>query len=142
MPLWANSTLVACLLVFSGCSMKSLLPPSLAVVGGGVGALSGNPAVAAVSAGAGSAAGHLIIMDEEKREQQTQVIKALTTGDANALIDAKLDEAKNNGFFDGVLSEVYGVLKLCVIGLALWFLVPMLYSHWRAKKSEEKWKTE
>lgn len=142
MPCWAKSTLVACLLVFSGCSMKSLLPPSLAVVGGGVGALSGNPAVAAVSAGAGSAAGHLIIMDEEKREQQSQVIKALTTGDANALIDAKLDEARNNGFFDGVLTEVYGVLKLCVIGLALWFLIPMLYSHWRAKKSEEKWKAE
>lgn len=142
MPLWAKSTLVACLFFFSGCSLKTLLPPSLAVVGGGVGAMSGNPAVAAVSAGAGAAAGHLIIMDEDKRVQQEQVITALTTGDANALIDAKLNAAKNNGFFDGVLTEVYGVIKLCVIGLAAWILVPMIYSHWRAKKSEEKWKAE
>lgn len=142
MPLWAKSVLIVCLLFFSGCSLKSLLPPSLAVVGGGVGAISGNPAIAAVSAGAGAAAGHLIIMDEDKRVQQQQVIDALTTGDANALIDAKLDEAKNNGFFDGVLTEVYGVLKLCVIGLALWILVPMIYSHWRAKRTEEKWKTD
>ena len=142
MPLWVKSVLILCLSFFSGCSLKSLLPPSLAVVGGGVGAISGNPAVAAVSAGAGAAAGHLIIMDEDKREQQQQVIDALTTGDVSELVDAKLDAAKNNGFFDGVLTEVYGVLKLCVLGLALWILVPMIYSHWRAKRTEEKWKTD
>ena len=33
----------------------------------------------------------------------------------------------------------YGVIKLCVIGCALWFLVPMIYSHYRAKKAESKW---
>lgn len=122
--------------------MKSLLPTALAVGGGAVGALSGNPLVAGVSAGAGASAGHLIVMDEDKKQQTQQVLDALTTGDAQKLIDAKLDEAKNNGFFDGILSEVYGVIKLCVIGLALWILVPMIYSYWKAKKVEEKWTRE
>ncbi len=139
---WVKFLYITCFIfVFSSCS-RTLLPPSLAVVGGGIGALTGNPLVAAGGAGAGAAAGQLLLMDKDKVESEVRVLKALTSGDVNELVNAKLDDAKNNGFFDNVLAEVYGVLKLCVIGLALWFIVPMLYSHWRAKKTEEKWKTD
>ena len=68
------------------------------------------------------------------------MVEALTSGDVNALVENKLKNAADEGFFDGVLTEIYGVIKLCVIGCALWFLVPMIYSHWRAKKTEKKWK--
>ena len=132
--------LAACTLFGFSCSMKSLLPPTLAVVGGGVGALTGNPVAAAGLAGAGSAAGQIIVMDESAREDKIMMVEALTSGDVEALVNTKLASAKEDGFFDGILTEVYGVIKLCVIGCALWFVVPMVYSHWRAKRSEKKWK--
>ena len=122
--------------------MKSLLPPSLAIVGGAAGAATtgGSPMGAALGAGAGSAAGSLIVMDSTAREDKAMMVEALTSGDVNALVETKLKNAQDEGFFDGVLTEIYGVIKLCVIGCALWFVVPMIYSHWRAKRSEKKWK--
>jgi len=120
--------------------MKSLLPPALAVVGGGIGAATGNPVAAATGAGAGSAAGSLIVMDSDAREDKKMMVEALTSGDVNKLVETKLKNAQNEGFFDGILNEIYGVIKLCVIGCAAWFIVPMVYSHWRAKRSERKWK--
>ena len=122
--------------------MKSLLPPSLAIVGGAAGAATtgGSPMGAALGAGAGSAAGSLMMMDSTAREDKAMMVEALTSGDVNALVENKLKNAADEGFFDGVLTEIYGVIKLCVIGCALWFLVPMIYSHWRAKRTEKKWK--
>ena len=128
--------LIACT---SGCSLKSLLPSSLAVVGGGVGAI-GSPALAATGAGAGAAVGSILVMDAKEREDKQLMVEALTSGDVNKLVDSKLKSARDDGFFDGILQEIYGVIKLCVIGCALWFIVPMIYSHWRAKRTEKKWK--
>tara|TARA_X000000950_G_scaffold283818_1_gene385518 strand:+ start:185 stop:604 length:420 start_codon:yes stop_codon:yes gene_type:complete len=129
--------LIACT---TGCSLKSLLPPSLAVVGGGVGAIGGSPALAATGAGAGAAVGTILVMDDKERESKQMMVDALTSGDVNKLVDSKLKSARDDGFFDSILQEIYGVIKLCVIGCALWFIVPMIYSHWRAKKTEKKWK--
>lgn len=121
--------------------MKSLLPPSLAIVGGAAGAATtgGSPMGAALGAGAGSAAGSLMVMDSTAREDKQMMVEALTSGDVNALVENKLKNAANEGFFDGILTEIYGVIKLCVIGCAAWFIVPMIYSHWRAKRTEKKW---
>lgn len=133
------------LLLLGGCksmSFKPLLPATLGVVGGGIGALGGNPVTAGLGAGLGAGAGTLLVQGSDKVESEVRVLKALTTGDVNKVVEAKLDEAKDNGFFDGVLTEVYGVIKLCVIGLALWILVPMIYTHWHSKKQKEKWKKE
>jgi hypothetical protein len=91
---------------------------------------------AGLGAGLGAGAGSLLLLDKSKDQSEELVIEALTKDGANALINAKLESAKNNGFFDGVLEEVYGVLKLCVIGLALWILVPMLYTHYHARKNK------
>jgi len=119
--------------------MKSLLPPSLAIVGGGVGAVAtgGSPMGAALGAGAGSAAGSLIVMDSTAREDKKVLIDAITSGDVQSIVDNKLKNAKKDGFFDSILVEIYGVIKLCVIGLALWILVPMLYTHWQTKKIKD-----
>lgn len=141
--MWVRWNLILiCTFFVSGCkSWRPLLPPSLAVVGGGVGAI-GGPGTAAVAAGAASAAGSLIIMDSEKREDKQVMVEALTSGDVQKLVDHRLESAKNNGFFDGILEEVYGVIKLTAIGLGLWFFVPMAYSHYRARKTEKKWKQD
>jgi hypothetical protein len=109
-------------------------------VGGGVGAISGSPALAATGAGAGAAVGTILVMDDKERESKQMMVDALTSGDVNKLVDSKLKSARDDGFFDSILQEIYGVIKLCVIGCALWFIVPMIYSHWRAKRTEKKWK--
>ena len=90
-------------------SFKPLLPATLGVVGGGIGALGGNPVTAGLGAGLGAGAGTLLVQGSDKVESEVRVLKALTTGDVNKVVEAKLDEAKDNGFFDGVLTEVYGL---------------------------------
>ena len=56
-----------------------------AVLGGGTGAL-GGPAMAAVGAGTGWAAGELAKGDEELKEAQ-ETITALTQGDVQTLVE-------------------------------------------------------
>ena len=114
-----------------------MLPPTLALGGGAVGAVAtaGSPMGAGLGAGLGAGAGSLLLLDKTNSESEERVLQALTQDGAEKLINAKLEMAKNNGFFDQVLDEVYGVLKLCVIGLALWILVPILYTRYHAKKN-------
>jgi len=132
---WKIFILLGLLCCTGSCaSLKPLLPASLAVVGGGVGALGGSPATAALGAGLGAGAGTLIVQGSDKVESEVRVLKALTTGDVQEVVNAKLQDAKEDGFFDHIFTEIYGVLKLCVIGLALWILVPMIYTHWHTKK--------
>ena len=133
--------ILSCALLNFSCSFRSLLSPSLALVGGATGAVAtgGNPMGAGLGAGLGAGTGALLSMDDEMREDKVMMVEALTSGDVNKLVESKLQNAKEDGFFDGILTEIYGVIKLCVIGCALWFLVPMIYSHWRARKTEKKW---
>ena len=136
---------VVSLILCSSCStmsFKPLLPATLGAVGGGIGALGGSPVTAGLGAGLGAGAGTLLVQGSEKVESEVRVLKALTTGDVNEVVEAKLKSAKEEGFFDGVLTEVYGVIKLSVIGLALWILVPMIYTHWVSKKTKKEWKRE
>lgn len=140
--LFRASILLCVIFLNFSCSFRSLLSPSLALVGGATGAVAtgGNPIGAGLGAGLGAGTGSLLAMDDEKREDQEMLVEVLTSGDVNKLVESKLESAKENGFFDGILNEIYGVIKLCVIGCALWFVVPMIYSHWRAKRTEKKWK--
>jgi hypothetical protein len=97
----------------------------------------GGPLSAGLGAGAGWTVGELAKGDEDLKQAQ-QTIKALTTGDVDTLVQKGLEDAKNNGFFDGILDEVYGLLKICVIGLSLWIIIPLLYTRHVHKKQKEK----
>ena len=77
---------------------------------------------------------------EEKVKAQATIIKALSTGDVDKLVQQGLEDAKKSGFFDSILDEVYGLLQLVVIGLGLWVAVPLLYTmfvHRKVKKNED-----
>lgn len=143
MPFWAKLSIILWCFFLTNCasSLRPLLSPSLAMIGGAGGAVAtgGSPMGAMLGAGAGSATGALIAMGDEKREDKAIMVEALTSGDVHGIVESKLKSAKDGGFFDEVLHEVYGVIKLTAIGLGLWFIVPMIYSHYRAKKSEKKW---
>jgi hypothetical protein len=128
-------TILTCLSL-SSCSIKKFYPLGGAVVGGSAGSI-GGPVSAGLAAGAGWTVGELAKGDADLREAQ-QTIKALTTGDVDTLVQRRLEDARNNGFFDGILDEVYGLLKICVIGLSLWVIIPLLYTRHVHKKQKEK----
>lgn len=130
------------ILILSGCSMKMLYPLGGAFVGGGVGAL-GGPLTAAAGAGLGYATGELAKGNQDLEEAKDtleeakdtiEVIKSLTTGDVDALVEKRMGEAKDGGFFDSILDGVYDLLTLGLIGVILWNLIPLIYTRYVHKQ--------
>ena len=59
-------------------------------------------------------------------------IKALSEGDIEALVAAGLGEQK--GFMDEALDTLYGFIKICLVGVVLWNLVPIIYTRYCLRK--------
>ena len=93
----------------------------------------GGPGGAAIGAGVGYGVGKGTYYYVENKG----LIKTISEGDVEKLVQQGLENAKDNGFFDGILDEVYGLIKLCVIGLALWVAIPLLYTRHVHKKTKE-----
>jgi hypothetical protein len=131
--------IVLVLIALSGCT-QHWKPLAGATVGGGIGSI-GGPAGAAVGGGFGYTLGELSRTDDphlEQLEEAKETIKALSEGDVDKLVEIKLNEAKNNGFFDGIVDGIYSVLKICAIGLAAWLAFQFWLSHKFAKKEINK----
>ena len=121
------------LLLTPACSISSLYPPAGATIGGSVGALSGNP----VTAGAGALAGYSAGKAAQVASEHRETIQALSEGDVSELVKQGLVQAKEDGFFDGIVSEFYGLLKLACIILICWNALPLLYT-WLLKREVKK----
>jgi hypothetical protein len=108
-----------------------------ATVGGGVGSL-GGPLTGALGAGAGYSVGVIAQGDDRDREltEVKEKVEAISTGDVERLVQMKLEE-NNIGFFDQVMNEVWGLLKLSAVAVGLWILVPIIYSRYLHKKQKE-----
>lgn len=123
--------LITMTILFGGCSMHKMYPVGGAILGGGVGgALTASPVGGAVGAGVGYGAGKIASLTSEKRE----LIGALSKGDVSKLVELQMQEARDGGFFDGILDEFYGLLKVVCIGVILWNAVPILYTRYVHKK--------
>ena len=102
--------------------------------GGGAGGIAG-PMGAAVGAGAGAAAGQLLAGDEDlkaAKAQTQQVIASLSKGDVEGMLAAAA--GKQKGFVDEAIDGVIGFVKLCLIFLVLWNLIPIIYTRYIHKK--------
>ena len=119
-------------LLLTGC--VSMYPIGGAILGGAGGAAVGGIPGAAVGAGAGATAGALASGNKELKKAKEE-IKALSTGDVNKLVQMRLEEAKSGGFFDSMLEGVYSFVKLALIGLILWNVVPIVYTRYVQKKA-------
>ena len=115
--------LIAMTFAFASCSIRTFYPTVGGVVGGAVGSL-GGPVTAAAAAGAGVMVGEMAKGNEDLKKAKEE-IKALSTGDVNKLVQMRLEEAKSGGFFDSVLDGVYSFIKLALLGLVLWNVVPI-----------------
>ena len=136
-----NHLFAMSLLFMGGCSMRPLYPPIGAGVGGGAGGIAG-PMGAAVGAGAGAAAGQLLAGDEDlkaAKAQTQQVIASLSKGDVEGMLAAAA--GKQKGFVDEAIDGVIGFVKLCLIFLVLWNLIPIIYTRYIHKKHGNPKKT-
>ena len=77
---------------------------------------------------------------EENKGLANQV-KAISEGDVQELVQQQLDEKMDDGFFDSMLDEVYGFLKLCLMGVILWNIIPIIYTRYVQKKSNNNEKS-
>ena len=118
----------------SSCSKASFYPVLGATGGAAVGSL-GGPATAAGGAAVGWGVGEVSKYMEHNKHLTNQV-KALSEGDVQLLVQNQLDESMDNGFFDGLLTEIYGLLKLCLIGVVLWNVIPIIYTRYVHKKAK------
>ena len=124
--------MTALLLLTPACSISSVYPAAGATVGGAVGAL-GGPALGGAGALAGYSAGKAAQVGVKHKE----TIQALSEGDVSELVKQGLVEAREDGFFDGIVSEFYGLLKLACIILVCWNALPLLYT-WFLKREVKK----
>lgn len=121
---------------FTGCSKASFYPALGATGGAAIGSL-GGPGTAAGGAAVGWGAGEISKYMEENKHLTDQV-KALSKGDVQELVQLQLDEAKDNGFFDSILTEIYGLLKICLVGVILWNVIPIIYTRYVHKKTKNR----
>ena len=118
------------LLFLCGCSMRALYPTAGAVIGGGAGSVIG-PLGGAIGAGAGAATGQLLAGDEELQDAK-DTITAISRGDVEGMLAAA--SGKQKGFVDEAIDGVIGFVKLCLIFLVLWNLIPIIYTRYIHKK--------
>ena len=116
-------------LFFSSCSLRDTYPIAGAVAGGGAGSLVGGPAGGAVGAGLGYGAGKLGQLADENKD----LVKAITEKDVQAMLEAGMGQQK--GFIQEALDTIYGFIKLCLIGIVLWNIVPIIYTRYLHKKA-------
>ncbi len=119
---------------FTGCSKASFYPALGATGGAAVGSL-GGPGAAAGGAAVGWGVGEVSKYMEEN-QHLTQQVKALSEGDIKQLVNNQLDESMDNGCCDGMLNEIYGLLKVCLIGVVLWNVIPIIYTRYVHKKAK------
>lgn len=123
------------LLVFlSGCSKASFYPLAGGVGGATIGSLGGpGPAAGGAALGWGIGEGAKLM---EENKGLAKKVNALSEGDVQKLVQLQLDEQMDNGFFDSMLDEVYGFLKICLVGVILWNVIPIIYTRYVHKKAK------
>ena len=72
----------------------------------------------------------------EENQHLTAQVQALSEGDVEQLVKNQLDESMDNGFFDSLLTEFYGLLKVCLVGVVLWNVIPIIYTRYVHKKAK------
>ena len=117
----------------TGCSWHNFAPTAGAGIGAGIGSVGGVPG--AIGGGlAGGAVGQIIEKshDEEVEAKIDAVDDFLNRGDATKLIEQQMGDQK--GWVEETIDGVINLIILCVIGLVLWNVVPILYSRFLHKK--------
>lgn len=106
----------------SSCSVKQFYPTAGAITGGSVGALTGNPAIAGLTAGSGALLGEMAKGNAELEEAK-ETIQALSHGDVEALVAQGMGEHKS--LFEEFTSYIKRILIIAGVCLAGYLLIPI-----------------
>jgi hypothetical protein len=126
-----------CITSLAGCKISTFYPMAGAVTGATVGAM-GSPIMAGGGAMAGYSVGELAKNADQggggssDMAAAIETVAALSQGDVEKIL--KLQMEKEGGFADKIMKETVGLLKLAVLGCALWIIIPMIYSRYIHKK--------
>ena len=115
--------------------MKSVAPTIGGATGAGLGALTGGIPGSIVGGALGSGSGQLI-QELDRNEKAQKTLTALTQGDVQKLIQVGLEDQKS--WTQKVLDGFYSLLKWSAIGLAVYLVVPILYTRHKTKINSEK----
>ena len=128
--------MICLLATTSGCSPSALYPLGGAVAGASAGGIAG-PAAAAGGAALGWTLGKGGQLMTDNRNL-ADTVDAMTKGDVAGMVSAGMKSQK------GLIDEVYYLMKLALVGVVLWNLIPILYTryvHKEHKKVKDDGKT-
>jgi hypothetical protein len=113
---------IIALLFFGGCSIKQFYPTAGAMIGGGAGALTGNPVIVGLTAGSGALLGEMAKGNAELEEAQ-ETITALSQGDVEALLAPGIGE--NQTLFETFVSRIRNILLIAGVCLIAYLAIPI-----------------
>ena len=119
------------LLFLGGCSLRPLYAPMGGALGAAAGGAVGGVGGAFLGGGAGAATGGLLAGEDELQDAKV-TITAFSRGDVEGMLAAAT--GKQKGFVDEAIDGVVGFVKLCLIFLVLWNLIPIIYTRYIHKK--------
>ena len=128
---------VSLLLFLGGCSTSSFYPVVGATTGAAGGAAGGGVPGAAVGAGIGWGVGKGAQVVKENKNLKEEV-EAYSKGDVEKLVQLRLEEARETGFFDGVVDQVWSFLKICIFIIIVVQVLPFVFTYLSNKKTRKQ----
>ena len=133
---WKINLVLLLVVLLPSCSWHDFAPMTGGAIGAGVGSV-GGVGTAIMGGASGSAIGTIISKShDEETKNKVKALEALTRGDAEALIEAGLEDQK--GWIEKTLDGLIELLIIAGIGFALWNFIPIFYSRYLHKKQKEK----
>ena len=120
-------SLIAMLVMLTGCSMKSLITPAATVTGAAVGSI-GGPVGAGLGAGVAYAGAEIWTLDDENKK----LVTAITTGDVKGIVAAQMKGQE--GRIHEVTSGIWDTLKIAALVVLGIMCVPLFITRSNAKK--------
>ena len=122
-----RTSLIAMLIMLSGCSMKSLITPAATVTGAAVGSI-GGPVGAGLGAGVAYAGAEIWTLDDENKK----LVTAITTGDVRGIVAAQMKGQE--GKIQEVTSGIWTTLKIAAFVVLGIMSIPLFITRSNSKK--------
>lgn len=123
-------------MLISGCSsLRELYPTGGAIVGGSVGAITGNPAIAGLTAGSGALFGEMAKGNSELQETKDK-LAAVTQGDVKKIVELGLTEHSTG--YQEFTNSIKNILMVAGALLFAYLGIPILLARKCAKQEAQK----
>lgn len=127
-----RTSIIAMLVMLTGCSMKQWYPTLGATAAGATGAaLGGGPLVVGLAAGGGALAGEVTRGNEAVKDAEA-TIRAISQGDVEALVSQGLASQKSS--FENAMDTIWLALKVAAFVVIGFLTIPLFITRSNSKK--------